>query len=83
MSHFYAQIPTSARKTMPTARGHKTTGVTAEACSWAGKVSIEFHYNINTDKDEFTVYMKPHHGRGDSRVICDGIVGESDSLIQR
>ncbi len=31
MSHFYGQITRSARKTMPTARGHKTTGLETRA----------------------------------------------------
>lgn len=34
MSHYYAEIPTSARKTTPTACGHKSTGVTVEAKTW-------------------------------------------------
>ncbi len=38
MSHFYGQITRSARKTMPTARGHKTTGLETRARSWQGDI---------------------------------------------
>jgi len=37
MSHFYGSIPTSARKTVPTARGHKSTGVVGDAGSAVGR----------------------------------------------
>jgi len=74
MSHFYASIPTSARKTVPTARGHKTTGVTVNAASWAG--AIETRLWVDADGvDLYEVVQVPHHGAGVERVLAFGIVG--------
>jgi hypothetical protein len=79
MSHFYASIPESGRKTVATARGHKTTGITVKAASWAGAVEIRMYHDEETGKDEFTVYQVPHHGHGISRLLHEGVVGDSES----
>ena len=78
MSHFYASIPESARKTVATARGHKATGITVKAASWAGAVEIRMFHDEETGKDEFTVYQVPHHGQGIDRLLHEGVVGEWD-----
>ena len=57
MSHFYAKIPTSARKTTATARGHKSTGIVTQAASYAGAIEVELTYNAETDKDEFVITL--------------------------
>ena len=36
MSHYYARIPTSARRTIATARGHRSTGIAAEVLTAEG-----------------------------------------------
>jgi|TARA_R110002012_G_scaffold17165_2_gene65288 hypothetical protein len=77
MSHFYASIPESARKTVATARGHKTTGITVKAASWAGAVEVRMYHNDETGKDEFSVHQVPHHGEGVSRMLFEGVVGKS------
>ena len=51
MSHFYATIPTSARKTVPTARGHKSTGVETIGASWKGGILTSLWHDADTDRD--------------------------------
>ncbi len=80
MSHFYAAIPTSARRTMPTARGHKSTGITVYAASWAGRIAVRLRHNAETGLDEFAVMMTPHEGEGDEHAIATGIVGNALSM---
>ena len=62
MSDLYARIPTSARKTVPTARGFKSTGIEAEVCSWEGKVVSNIWWNDDDGKFWFNVRMAAHHG---------------------
>ncbi len=80
MSHFYAAIPTSARRTIPTACGHKSTGVTAYAASWRGRISVRLYVN-DEGEDMFSVYMEPHNGKGDSERLAVGMVGDAASTI--
>ena len=47
MSHFYARINQSGRKTDATARGHKTTGIGTITRSWNNEVRT----TINADED--------------------------------
>jgi len=76
MSHFYGSITESARKTVPTARGHKTTGLTVEAASWAGKVVTRVWYDSEADCDRYEVTQDLHHGAGlDRKVLAHGIIG--------
>ena len=50
MSELYASIPVSARKTVATARGHKSTGIEAEVCAWTGKIVSKIEWS-EIDKD--------------------------------
>ena len=79
MSDLYARIPTSARKTVPTARGFKSTGISAEVCSWDGKIVSRIWWNEEVKQFRFSVWMEPHHGHGDSLYLADGIVGDKDT----
>ena len=76
MSHFYGSIPTSARKTIPTARGHKSTGLTVNAASWQGAIEVELWHNTETGKDEYVVWQRAHHGNGVNEILIKGIIGE-------
>ena len=78
MSHFYAKISHSGRKTQPTARGFKTTGVDVEACGWGGKVVTIFRHVDGVDK--FEVWMMSHKGAGDTYMVASGIVGDKSSV---
>ena len=81
MSHFYAQIPVSARRTNATACGHKNTGVVTHGASWNGGIETSLWHNEADGKDWFTVSMQPWHASGDSQLICEGIVGDRFSLM--
>lgn len=80
MSHFYAAIPVSARRTTATARGHASTGIETYAASWNGRITVRLSWNKETDEDEFVVLMEPHQGYGERSVIARGIVGKAESV---
>ena len=75
MSHFYASIPTSARKTVPTARGHKSTGIETRAASYAGAITGSVWHDEDTGQDRFRVCQNQHYGAGINKIISEGIVG--------
>ncbi len=80
MSHFYAAIPTSARRTMPTARAHTSTGVAVYAASWDGRIRTYLWHDEETGEDRFEVSMTPHEGKGDLKAIASGVVGKSKTI---
>ena len=80
MSHFYATIPTSARKTVPTACGHKSTGVETIGASWKGGILTSLWHDTDTDTDMFEVWMVQHHGAGDSKILARGVVGDASVI---
>ena len=77
MSHFYATIPVSARKTTPTARGHKSTGINTVAASYAGSIRVRLWYDPETGLDMFEVNQSPWEGQGDSHCVAHGVVGQA------
>ena len=82
MSHFYARIPTSGRKTMPTARGHKSTGISADVMSYDGRIRVNMWHDPDTDSDMFEVEMLPHPATdtGDIATLATGKVGDLDTV---
>jgi len=82
MSHFYARISTSGRKTMPTARGHKSTGISAEAMSYDGRIRVNMWHDPDTDSDMFEVEMlsHPQTDTGDIARLISGRVGDLGSV---
>jgi len=80
MSHFYATIPTSARRTVPSARGHKSTGVETIGASWHGGILTSLWHDAETDLDMFEVRMIQHHGAGDSKILARGPVGNKNRV---
>ena len=81
MSDLYARIPTSARKTVPTARGFKSTGIEAEVCSWDGKIVSKIKWSEKQQQFRFSVWMAPHHGSGDELMLATGVVGDAESAL--
>jgi hypothetical protein len=78
MSHFYGVISQSARKTQPTARAHKTTGLEMNAQSWSGQISTYLFYDEQAKKDAFKVMREPHGSSGGERVeIARGFIDMS------
>jgi len=68
MSHFYARISESARKTQPTARAHHS--LTVEAQSWEGKIVT--HLRREKDGDFFEVWRRPHGSSGGESILIAG-----------
>ena len=77
MSHFYATIPVSARKTIASARGHKSTGINTVAASYAGSIRVRLWYDEATGLDMFEVNQAPWEGQGDSHCVAHGVVGQA------
>ena len=82
MSHFYARIPQSGRKTMPTARGHKSTGISADVMSYDGRIRVNMWHDPDTDSDMFEVAMLSHPAtdNGDIAHLVSGRVGDLGSV---
>jgi len=70
MSHYYGTIPQSGRKTTPTARGHKTTGLATIAASYKGAIKVELEHIDGVDT--FTVTRIPWQGVGEREVLAEG-----------
>ena len=69
MSHFYGVISNSARKTIPTARAHKSTGLTTNAQSWEGQIVTHIYYDETAKKDAFRVTRQSHASSGGESVL--------------
>lgn len=70
MSHFYARIPTSARRTIATARGHKSTGIAAEVLTYDGGVRVSIRHAAGGDIVTVERIPHPQSGRGASEVLA-------------
>ena len=81
MSHFYATIPTSARKTTPTACGHKSTGIGTIGASYSGAIDVYLWHDEREGIDKFEVAMTPWMDEGDYKVLARGTVGDA-SIIE-
>jgi len=80
MSHFYGSIPNSGRKTIPTARGHKSTGLIVYASSDNGAIETRLWYDKETGFDMFKVLQQTpdQQGSGVYEVLASGVVGEKE-----
>ena len=89
MSHFYATIPTSTRKTTPTAQGSVDTGITTHTASYKGCIETRLYHTKHengTHEDWFEVSMIPWIDKegepvGDSIVLASGHVGDMNSVV--
>jgi hypothetical protein len=75
MSHFYARIPTSARRTIATARGHRTTGIAAEVLTAEGGVRVTIRHRNGRDIVTVERIGNPHTG---GRIGAGSIVAAFD-----
>ncbi len=75
MSHFYATIPKSERRTVPTAYGHKGTGISTIASSYAGAIRVDLWHSEATGQDMYEVHQQPWQGAGERRLLASGVVG--------
>ena len=72
MAHYYGTLTSNNGST--TRCGHKASGLTVCAASWAGAVSVELHHDSDTDTDVATVRLCKWHGAGVDRVLYTGPV---------
>ena len=79
MSHFYAEILTSTRKTAPSAQGSVKTGITAYCASYEGRIVTNL-WQDSEGIDRFEVTMEAHLGKGDRQMIASGIVGDAEFI---
>jgi hypothetical protein len=70
MSHYYARIPTSARRTIATARGHRSTGIAAEVLTYSGGVRVRIDNRNGTDVVTVERIPHPQTGEGASEVLA-------------
>jgi len=87
MSHFYATIPTSTRKTTPTAQGSGYTGITTQAASWKGCIQTRLYEYKGQDWFEVSmipwknVYDDDAEPVGDTIILASGHVGDKNSVL--
>ncbi len=74
MSHFYASIDQSTRRTPATARGHKSTGLKLWAGSYAGVISLEIWHDKATGEDRYIITQQEHpkHGGNHKKELANG-----------
>lgn len=64
---------------MPTARGHKSTGIGTRAAGWGGAIEVTLLHKDG--EDLFIVEMVPWENEGDAHLIATGVLGDSSQLI--
>ena len=75
MSHYYAAIERSARKTKATARGHKTTGLSGWAGSYEGVIAYDIYHCDGTDYVCVEQRTHPSEGFATVDVLYNGPLG--------
>jgi len=74
MAHFRGLV--QGGRSAATRLGHKTTGLTVEAQTWAGKVTTRVWHDAETDCDRYEVTQDSHEGGyWDRKVLAHGVVG--------
>lgn len=72
MAHFYGSI--QGARGEATRLGHKSSGLTTVAASWAGAVRVTLSHDERTGRDMAHVELAPWQGRGASRELYSGPV---------
>ena len=72
MSHFYSV--TQGSRGAATRCGTKNSGLNTTAASWNGAINVVLYEKDG--KDMYRVVQTPWHGRGVTRVLAEGVVGE-------
>jgi hypothetical protein len=73
MAHFYGKIDGKAR-THASRLGTKASGLSTVVASWEGAVSVELMHRDG--RDWAVVCLEPWHGKGVTKCIYSGPVGE-------
>lgn len=74
MAHFRGTLQGS--RGQASRLGSKQSGITTDAQSWEGAVSVTLTHDERLDKDVALVEQHRHHGAGISRTLYRGPVGE-------
>lgn len=77
MSYFYGTI-SGQGKTRVTCTGSKKSGLMTQCASWAGAIQCEAYIN-NLGMDCVRVKQIPWEGRGISKLLYNGPMGEEPS----
>ena len=73
MSHFYGLMQGSRGEV--TRCGTKNSGLNTTAASWNGAINTVLYQN-EEGKDCYRVVQTPWRGRGISKVLAEGVIGE-------
>ena len=76
MSHFYASINRSARKTAATARGHKSTGIELWVGSYDGVLRVSVWHSEKHGHDMYEIYTDEHGGGRKNILACGALKKE-------
>lgn len=79
MSHFYASIDESARKTVPTARGHRNGGITAHVRSWS--VGVRVSASVIDDRDVIAIHSTCGSGYGSGGEYLGCVTKNDEGVI--
>lgn len=74
MSHFYGVLQGNRGQT--TRCGSKLSGIHTTAASWSGAIDVDVYYDDEKGKDVYIVVQRPWKGRGVSKVIASGVIGD-------
>ena len=74
MSQFYGTLQGQG-KTRATRRGSKNSGITVQAASWAGAVQVTV-FEDHKGAERYVVQLIPWKGRGESKLLAEGRMGE-------
>lgn len=72
MAHFYGQL--QGARGQASRLGHKSSGITAKAASYAGAIVVSLSYDAVSGKDIAHVSLAPHLGQGVHKEIWTGAV---------
>ena len=73
MSHYYGTLQGQAGQA--TRRGSKSSGLTVQAASWDGVVTVSLHHCPISGKDRYEVTLGPWQGTGGpTRLIAEGSI---------
>lgn len=77
MAHFYGTL--QGTRGEATRLGTQKSGLQTVAASWDGAIQVDLEYDERSGKNRYTVSERTWHGKGVSRTIAEGVIGEPDA----
>lgn len=62
--------------------GSKDSGLTVEAQSWQGKVTVQLAHDPATGIDSVIIELSKHHGQGRSMLLYNGPIGTAHVKVR-